>query len=246
MRLCKDLVGHTCMAPGMFLIIILSPGSDAPGLWAAGSFQNCLPLSIMDENASHLLSVSGGSHVPHAEVRSSHCGDASSLPHLPTPHGHSGPSIFPQYSLGSFGLPWCSKESACNAGDLGSIPGLGRSPGEGNGYPLQYSGEFHGQRSLVDYSPRGRKESDTTFTIHYSQLMTFSFTHRATSGQLKAFHPPQFKVRGAQTQRWDFSHLLWGLLPKPGAPEDAKDAPCENQPASLEGFIFSPTTNTNK
>ena len=31
------------------------------------------------------------------------------------------------------------KESACNAGDLGSIPGLERSPGEGNGYPLQYS-----------------------------------------------------------------------------------------------------------
>ena len=31
------------------------------------------------------------------------------------------------------------KESACNAGDLGSIPGLGRSPGEGKGYPLQYS-----------------------------------------------------------------------------------------------------------
>ena len=32
-----------------------------------------------------------------------------------------------------------SKQSACNAGDLGSIPGLGKSPGEGNGYPLQYS-----------------------------------------------------------------------------------------------------------
>ena len=32
------------------------------------------------------------------------------------------------------------KESACNEGDLGSIPGLGRSPGEGNGYPDQYSG----------------------------------------------------------------------------------------------------------
>ena len=31
------------------------------------------------------------------------------------------------------------KESACNSGDLGSIPGSGRSPGEGNGYPLQYS-----------------------------------------------------------------------------------------------------------
>ena len=33
-----------------------------------------------------------------------------------------------------------SKESACNAGDLASIPGLGRSPGEGNSYPFQYSG----------------------------------------------------------------------------------------------------------
>ena len=32
------------------------------------------------------------------------------------------------------------KEFACNAGDLGLIPGLARSPGEGNGYPLQYSG----------------------------------------------------------------------------------------------------------
>ena len=39
------------------------------------------------------------------------------------------------------GFPGSSagKESACNAGDLGSIPGLGRSPGEGNGNPLQYS-----------------------------------------------------------------------------------------------------------
>ena len=32
------------------------------------------------------------------------------------------------------------RESACHAGDLGSVPGLGRSPGEGNGYPLRYSG----------------------------------------------------------------------------------------------------------
>ena len=39
------------------------------------------------------------------------------------------------------GLPWCSdgKESACNVGDPGLIPGLGRSPGEGNGYPFQFS-----------------------------------------------------------------------------------------------------------
>ena len=55
--------------------------------------------------------------------------------------------------------------SAYNAGDVGSIPGLGRSPGEGNGTPLQYSflpGKSHGWRSLVGYSPWGCKESDTT------------------------------------------------------------------------------------
>ena len=40
----------------------------------------------------------------------------------------------------SFSCGSAGKESACNAGDLGSIPGLGKSPGEGKGYPLQYSG----------------------------------------------------------------------------------------------------------
>ena len=47
---------------------------------------------------------------------------------LPTP-------VFLGFPCGS-----ASKESACNVGDLGSIPVLGRSPGEGKGYPLQYSG----------------------------------------------------------------------------------------------------------
>ena len=54
------------------------------------------------------------------------------------------------------------KESTCNAGDLGLIPGLGRSPGGGHGKPLQYSclENPHGQRSLVGYSPWDRKELD--------------------------------------------------------------------------------------
>ena len=43
-----------------------------------------------------------------------------------------------------------SKESACNAGDLDSIPGLGRSPGEGKGYPLQYSGLENSMDYIVD------------------------------------------------------------------------------------------------
>ena len=56
------------------------------------------------------------------------------------------------------------KESTCHVGDLGLIPGLGRSPGGGHGNPLQYFclENSRGQRSLVGYSPRGCKESDTT------------------------------------------------------------------------------------
>ena len=50
------------------------------------------------------------------------------------------------------------KVSACNAGDLGSIPGLGRSPGEGKGYPLQYSG----LQNSMDCIVHGVAESDTT------------------------------------------------------------------------------------
>ena len=58
-----------------------------------------------------------------------------------------------------------SKESACNAGDLGLIPGSGRSPGEGNGNPLQYSclenSMDRGAWWATVYAV-GRKESDTT------------------------------------------------------------------------------------
>ena len=55
------------------------------------------------------------------------------------------------------------KESACNEGDLGSTPGSGRSPGEGNGNPLQYSClENPMDRGTCRHSPCGRKESDMT------------------------------------------------------------------------------------
>jgi len=55
------------------------------------------------------------------------------------------------------------EESACNAGDLGSIPGLGRSPGGEHDNPLQYSflEHPHEQRSLAGYSPWSHKELDT-------------------------------------------------------------------------------------
>ena len=56
------------------------------------------------------------------------------LPSLPCHRNPPAPPHTRYFPGGSDG-----KESACNAGDPGSIPGLGRSPGEGNGYPLQYS-----------------------------------------------------------------------------------------------------------
>ena len=62
------------------------------------------------------------------------------------------------------------KASACNVGDPSSILGLGRSPGEGNGNPLQYSclENSMDERSLAGYSPWGRKESDMTERLHFT------------------------------------------------------------------------------
>ena len=65
----------------------------------------------------------------------------------------------------SMGFPGGSevKVSACNAGDLGSIPGLGRSlEKEMTTHSSILARESHGRRSLVGYSPRGHKEWDTT------------------------------------------------------------------------------------
>ena len=64
-------------------------------------------------------------------------------------------------------------------GDTGSILGSGRSPGKGNGNPLQYScpGKFQGQGSLVGYSQWGRKRSDTIERLS----MTLLFIQKATS-----------------------------------------------------------------
>ena len=58
---------------------------------------------------------------------------------------------------------WLSgKDSTFQAGDVGSIPGLGRFPGEGNGNPLQYSCLGNPMESLASYSPWGCKELDMT------------------------------------------------------------------------------------
>ena len=56
------------------------------------------------------------------------------------------------------------KESACNAGDLGSIPGLGRSPGEEKGYPFQYCGLENSMDCIVHVVAKSRTQlSDSHF-----------------------------------------------------------------------------------
>ena len=64
------------------------------------------------------------------------------------------------------------KESSCNVGDLGSNPGLGRSPGRGHGKLFQYSSleNLHIQRSLVGYSPWGHKGLDMTEQLSTAQV----------------------------------------------------------------------------
>ena len=68
-------------------------------------------------------------------------------------------SVFLGFPCGSAG-----KETPCNVGDLGSIPGLGRSPGEGKGYPLQYSS----LENSMDYIVCGVEKS-------WTQLSDFPF-----------------------------------------------------------------------
>ena len=84
-----------------------------------------------------------------------------------------------------------SKESACNAGDLGLIPRVGKIPWrrERLPTPVFWPGEFHGQRSLVGYSPWGCKESDTTEWLSLSTFFMIQLSHLyKTIGKTKALH----------------------------------------------------------
>ena len=87
---------------------------------------------------------------------------------LPTP-------VFLGFSCGSAG-----KEFACNEGDLGSIPGLGRSPGEGKSHPLQYSGLENHIDSIVHRVLKSRTQlSNFHFHFHiYILLCVLHATHK--------------------------------------------------------------------
>ena len=77
------------------------------------------------------------------------------------------------------------KESACNAGDLGLIPGLGRCPGEGKGHPLQYSGLENSMDCVVHGVPRsGTRLSDFHFHFTVTILRALPLRHEPPSRHL--------------------------------------------------------------
>ena len=80
--------------------------------------------------------------------------DPSKRDRLPTP-------VFLGFPCDSAG-----KESTCNVGDLGSIPGLGRSPGEGKGYPLQYSGLEKSMDCIVYGVARSQTQLSDSLSLH--------------------------------------------------------------------------------
>ena len=71
----------------------------------------------------------------------------------------TGVQGFPDSSVG--------KESTCNEGDLGSIPGLGRSPGEGKGYPLQYSDLENSMDCIVHAVPKNWTQLSDLTSLHF-------------------------------------------------------------------------------
>ena len=98
------------------------------------------------------------------------------IPH-PDPPSHQRDRLPPPVFL-DFPESSAGKESACNAGDLGSTPGLGRSPREGNGYPTHSS-------ILAWRIPWGCKESDMTewLTLHFT-LISWSLGGGVGSGDI--------------------------------------------------------------
>ena len=107
---------------------------------------------------------------------------------------------FPSSSVGKE-----STFSVIHAGDVGSIPGLGRSPGRGHGNPLQYSclGKSHGQRSLTRYSPQGCKQSDMTEVTEHAQVFSKQrLLEPSTQQPLKP--PPALHPEGFQGGHWPF------------------------------------------
>ena len=97
-----------------------------------------------------------------------------------------------------------ARNPACNAGEPGSVPGSQRSPGTGNGYPLQYSClENSKERSLAGYRPRGHIHLVTT------EQLTFSFFFGITNVSQSTLQGVTISLKPLlQATHWENSNLL--------------------------------------
>ena len=110
--------------------------------------------------------------------------------------------IFP-FTMGFLPCGSAGKESACNAGDLVSIPGFGRSPGEGKGYPLQYSG----LENSMDWIVHGVAKSQTWLSnFHFPITMRVQWTFFPPSG--RRYPWMSFSKCRATGQGWQLSVCL--------------------------------------
>ena len=117
-----------------------------------------------------------------------------------------------------FGLPWwpSGKESSCQLGDSGLIPGLGRSRREGNGNPLQYSclGNPMVRRAWRGCGPWGHKRVGHDLATKQQQLYLLHVVNRGLEGTqwksvmcqdfLSSSHHPHFKVEKIEALSWSF------------------------------------------
>ena len=116
---------------------------------------------------------------------------------LPTP-------VFSGFPCGSAG-----EEPACNAGDLGSIPGLGRSPREGKGYLLQYSGL---ENSMVCIVHRVAKSCTQLSDFHFhTDFHCYQKSNSYCVPIFKVSLPPFFPISIRHVSR---VHLPWDIIPQ--------------------------------
>ena len=94
------------------------------------------------------------------------------------------------------------EESACNAGDLGSIPGLGRSSGKGKGCPLQY----FGLENSMDCIDHGVRKSQTQLSdFHFTSLHMYVYTHTCIHTYVYITHTHVYiHMYTLHTQEWNY------------------------------------------
>ena len=120
------------------------------------------------------------------------------------------------YTINIVGFPGGSehKESACDMGDLGLIPGLGRSPWrrEWLPTPVFWPGKFHGQRSLADCSPRGCKRLDTTewpSLFHNCNIYKYKYSIQIYCISDTHFAEKLSRINSTNNTLSVFSRILW-------------------------------------